>query len=54
MQWERLEARFMGVSLMARLVSPRNSCTCVAHGQLSQQADAAAHARPLTNTGNAF
>ena len=26
MQWEREDARFMGVSLMARLVSPRNSC----------------------------
>lgn len=25
MQWEREEAWFMGVSLMVRLVSPRNS-----------------------------
>lgn len=25
-QCERLDARFMGVSLVARLVSPRNSC----------------------------
>lgn len=26
MQWERDEAWFMGVSLIVRLVSPRNSC----------------------------
>lgn len=31
-QCERLEARFMGVSLVARLVSARNSCE---HGSCS-------------------